>query len=89
MGRGRRGFGQLRQLPSGRWQAVYVGPDAKLHKAPRTYSSEHDAEAIRLRCNIIRSTSMGERDARTTGDERRVQIVKDLTRTEGLAAPAC
>ena len=42
--RKRRGFGRLRQLPSGRWQAAYIGPDTKLHKAPRTYASEHDAE---------------------------------------------
>ena len=44
MERKRRGSGRLRQLPSGRWQAAYIGPDAKLHKAPRTYASEHDAE---------------------------------------------
>ena len=44
MGRKRRGSGRLRQLPSGRWRAAYIGPDAKLHKAPRTYASEHDAE---------------------------------------------
>ena len=44
MARKRRGFGRLRQLPSGRWQAAYVGPDTKLHSAPRTYASEHDAE---------------------------------------------
>lgn len=40
----RRGFGRLRQLPSGRWQAAYIGPDAKLRKAPRTYSAAVDAE---------------------------------------------
>jgi integrase len=40
----RRGFGRLRQLPSGRWQAAYTGPDAKLHKAPRTYAAQIDAE---------------------------------------------
>ena len=40
----RRGFGRLRQLPSGRWQAAYVGPDTRLHKAPRTYADKHDAE---------------------------------------------
>lgn len=40
----RRGFGRLRKLPSGRWQAGYVGPDGKLHKAPRTYQSEADAQ---------------------------------------------
>lgn len=44
MSRRRRGFGRLRQLPSGRWQAAYIGPDAKLHKAPRTYATESDAE---------------------------------------------
>ncbi|ORW02469.1 tyrosine-type recombinase/integrase [Mycobacterium kyorinense] len=40
----RRGFGRLRQLPSGRWQAAYTGPDGKLHKAPRTYAASVDAE---------------------------------------------
>lgn len=40
----RRGFGRLRQLPSGRFQAAYVGPDGNLHKAPRTYAMEVDAE---------------------------------------------
>jgi integrase len=44
MARKRRGFGRLRQLPSGRWQAAYIGPDAKLHKSHRTYAKEHDAE---------------------------------------------
>ncbi|MGH3966991.1 MAG: tyrosine-type recombinase/integrase, partial [Mycobacterium sp.] len=40
----KRGFGRLRQLPSGRWQGAYTGPDAKLHKAPRTYAAAVDAE---------------------------------------------
>jgi len=46
MTRKRRSFGRLRQMPppGGRWQAAYIGPDAKLHKAPRTYVSKHDAE---------------------------------------------
>jgi integrase len=42
--RKRRRFGRLRQLPSGRWQAAYIGPDAKLHVATRTYAAESDAE---------------------------------------------
>jgi integrase len=42
--RKRRGFGRLRQLPSGRWQAAYIGPDTKLHKSHRTYATEGDAE---------------------------------------------
>jgi len=40
----RRGFGRLRQLPSGRWQAAYTGPDSRVHKAPRTYLARVDAE---------------------------------------------
>lgn len=44
MAKRRRGFGRLRQLPSGRWQAAYVGPDTKLHQAPRTYATESDAQ---------------------------------------------
>jgi integrase len=44
MARKRRGFGRLRQLPSGRWQAAYIGPDTKLHKSHRTYAKESDAE---------------------------------------------
>jgi integrase len=44
MSRTRRGFGRLRQLPSGRWQAAYTGPDGRVHKAPRTYVTEIDAQ---------------------------------------------
>ncbi len=44
-GRGRRGFGYLRKLPSRRWQASYVGPDGGRHSAPVTYDSKLDAEA--------------------------------------------
>lgn len=40
----KRGFGRLRQLPSGRWQTAYTGPDGSLHKAARTYAARVDAE---------------------------------------------
>src|SRR5690348_16025474 len=40
----RRGFGRIRQERSGRFSAAYVGPDTKLHRAPRTYATESDAE---------------------------------------------
>ncbi len=45
MGRKRRGFGQLRRLPSKRWQAFYTGPDTALHNAPSTFDTAEDAEA--------------------------------------------
>jgi integrase len=41
----RRSFGQLRRLPSKRWQAFYTGPDTALHYAPSTFEAKMDAEA--------------------------------------------
>lgn len=40
-----RGFGHLRKLPSGRWQASYIGPDISRHNAPQTFEAKQDAEA--------------------------------------------
>ncbi len=41
----KRGFGGIRRLPSGRYQANYTGPDACLHKASHTFDTREDAEA--------------------------------------------
>jgi integrase len=41
----KRGFGQMRRLPSKRWQAFYTGPDVALHYAPSTFDTKGDAEA--------------------------------------------
>lgn len=43
--RTRRGFGSLRKLPSGRYQAQYVGPDKLRHAAGTTFTTRGDAEA--------------------------------------------
>src|SRR5271163_2803961 len=40
----RRRFGRIRQLPSGRWQAAYVGPDGRLHPHDGTFSNDIAAE---------------------------------------------
>lgn len=40
----RRGFGAIRQLPSKRWQASYIGPDGARHLAPETFTAKVDAE---------------------------------------------
>jgi integrase len=42
--RTRRSFGQIRRLPSKRWQAMYTGPDTQLHYAPSTFDAKIDAE---------------------------------------------
>ena len=40
----RRRFGTIRQLPSGRYQGSYVGPDGKRYLAPTTFAKQRDAE---------------------------------------------
>ncbi|HET9257656.1 MAG TPA: site-specific integrase [Pseudonocardiaceae bacterium] len=42
--RGRRRFGWVRKLPSGRHQASYLGPDGRRHVAPQTFDSETSAD---------------------------------------------
>jgi integrase len=39
-----RGFGHVRKLPSGRYQASYVGPDMLRHNARETFQTKGDAE---------------------------------------------
>lgn len=40
----RRQFGELTQLPSGRWRDRYTGPDLARHKAPKTFPAKLDGE---------------------------------------------
>jgi integrase len=37
---GARDFGNVRRLPSGRWQARYIGPDGLRRSAPRTFDTK-------------------------------------------------
>ena len=41
---GKRRFGRVRELSSGRWQARYKGPDGIDRPAPRTFDSKSSAE---------------------------------------------
>jgi hypothetical protein len=41
---GRRSFGSVRKLPSGRWQARYPGPDGQIRTAPDTFDTKRSAE---------------------------------------------
>lgn len=41
----KRGFGEVGQLPSGRYRARYTGPDGSRHSAPITFVARIDAEA--------------------------------------------
>jgi integrase len=41
--KGRRRFGNVRKLPSGRWQARYPGADGMTRKAPQTFATQGEA----------------------------------------------
>jgi integrase len=43
--RARRSFGKVRKLPSGKFQASYMGPDHDRHNAPTTFETRGDANA--------------------------------------------
>ena len=38
-------FGQIRKLPSARYQASYPGPDGQRHNGPSTFTHKADAQA--------------------------------------------
>jgi integrase len=42
--KGSRGWGHIRRLPSGRFQASYIGPDLRRHTGPHTYTTKPRAE---------------------------------------------
>ncbi|OKJ98306.1 integrase [Amycolatopsis sp. CB00013] len=42
--RGHRGFGNVRQRASGKWQARYPGPDGQMRNAPTMFASKRAAE---------------------------------------------
>lgn len=54
-GRKRR-FGSVRQLPSGKWQARYTGPDGLPRKAPVTFDTKRSAEQrlVEIEAEILR-----------------------------------
>ncbi|WP_207915450.1 hypothetical protein [Micromonospora sp. 15K316] len=41
---GHRRFGNVRKLPSGRYQARYPGPDGRMRNAPETFARKSDAD---------------------------------------------
>lgn len=51
-------FGNVRKLPSGRFQARYTGPDGLSHRAPMTFDTKGDAETwlAAMRSDIVRDS---------------------------------
>jgi hypothetical protein len=56
--KGRRSFGSLRRLPSGRWQARYRDAAGKSHTAPQTFATR--PEAARFLAQVETDLARGE-----------------------------
>lgn len=77
--RGRRSFGAVRKLPSGRYQASYLDPAGTRRTAPETFTAKMDADAwLAMQRAAIESGSWRGRDDRTTVGEYADQWVKAL-----------
>ncbi|GAA3143168.1 site-specific integrase [Planomonospora alba] len=63
-----RAFGNARELPSGRWQVRYWGPDGRRHTAPHTFAKEKDANRwLRLKeAEVARGEWINPDEARIT-----------------------
>lgn len=63
----RSSFGNVRKLPSGRWQARYSDPDGTSVSAPYTFDTRGDAEAwlATVRADLVRGAWMPPRAALT------------------------
>lgn len=75
--RNRRSFGTLRKLPSGRYQAFYVGPDGVTHKAASTFITKALAD-VWLAEQQTR-ISKGDWDQRETRAQTAAKIGKGIT----------
>ena len=77
--RGRRSFGAVRKLPSGRYQASYLDPAGTRRTAPETFTAKMDADAwLAMQRAAIESGSWRGRDDRTTVGEFADEWVKAL-----------
>lgn len=70
----RRGFGKVRKLPSGRYQASYADPyagsDGRRHNAPHTFTTKEDAEGW-----LLAERRLIDRGEWTSPDARRLAAV--------------
>jgi integrase len=68
---GKRQFGALRRLPSGRWQARYRAPSGEMVAAPVTFVTKGDASRwlATVEADIVRGHYIDPRSGRITFDE--------------------
>ncbi|GGM69341.1 putative prophage phiRv2 integrase [Longimycelium tulufanense] len=62
MAKKRRRFGSIRALPSGRFQASFVGPDGRRQNAPHTFKTRTDADRwlVQVEADISRGVWLNE-----------------------------
>lgn len=65
---GRRQFGRVRRLPSGRWQARYATPDGEQRTGPYTFATKAEASRFlaQIEIDLERGLAVDPRLARTT-----------------------
>lgn len=75
---GHRGFGYVRKLPSGKFQASYIGPDQVRHPAPSTFLAKTDAEGwLYAESRLIERdewTSPADREAAKNTPEKSITV---------------
>lgn len=66
--KGRRRFGKVRKLPSGRFQASFIGPNGKRQQAPNTFRTKTDADKwlVNVEADISRGAWLDDRLGRET-----------------------
>ncbi|MFI8771296.1 tyrosine-type recombinase/integrase [Gordonia sp. NPDC062954] len=77
----RRRFGSVRKLPSGRYQARYIGPDAVRYSGPRTWAAKDDALGwLRSEERLIEMDVWKSPDRRQTTERARSLTVAEYAR---------
>ncbi|WP_027933490.1 site-specific integrase [Amycolatopsis thermoflava] len=66
--KGRRRFGKVRKLPSGRWQASFIAPNGKRQSAPNTFRTKTDADRwlVGVEADISRGAWLDDKLGRET-----------------------
>jgi integrase len=81
----RRRFGKLRKLPSGRWQASYVGQDGLRHVAPDTFRTKTDAD--RWLASVETDQHRGQVLDETLGQRTLGEYAREVLRNSSTVGP--
>jgi hypothetical protein len=81
----RRRFGRIRQLPSGRWQARYPGPDGRDRSAPLTFATK--TEAARFLAQVETDLTRGTWSDPNAGDVLLSEWAKTFLTTMAALKP--